>query len=268
MDRFVVKLEPKVKEVHVPLKSDSENDSINKRPRLEEPQQSQQLHSGIDMRPTSTSNINTGLPDKTSAAPPVIIDISIDCSSGPTQPRTNFPRRVISGNSRSFKSIWYDKFSWLEYSITKDAVFCFYCRHFLVQKSHDVLINTGYNDWKNIGKMCDKHETSNSHKMCISKYKGWIDSKKTGAVTTKINDQIAKEIEKNRECLKSIVRSALFCARQNIALRGHREVKARLPQVEQKGTPDSSDDSEEEESGEEDNTENRELEEESKKFAS
>jgi len=97
-------------------------------------------------------------------------------------------------------------------------VFCFICRHFSARKSYEVLINSGYSDWKNIGKMCEKHETSNSHKVCLSKYKGWMDDQKTGAV------QVKKEIGKNWECLKSIVRSAIFCARQNIALRRHRGI--------------------------------------------
>lgn len=73
--------------------------------------------------------------------------------------------------------------------------------------------------------MLKKHEMSNAHKFSASKYKGWLDSQKTGTVSSKISEQLGQEIERNRQTLKSIIRSALFCARQNIALRAHREVK-------------------------------------------
>jgi hypothetical protein len=246
MERFIVKLK---RGSTVSTQNDQD-----KRPRLE------CGSSKLEESHTSKNVPNTNCISDSSPSPKVVVpketntssitiitDLSTNCDAGPTQPKINFPKRIISGSSRSFSSTWYEKFFWLEYSLSKDAVFCFVCRHFSVQKAHEVLINSGYSDWKNFGKMCDKHESSNSHKTCLSKYKGWMDSKKTGAVTTKINDQVAKEIEKNRDCLKSIVRSVLFCARQNIALRGHREVKQRLSNViQQEGTLESSDDSGEE----------------------
>lgn len=154
------------------------------------------------------------------------LDISIDISIGPKQPTMNFPRRTIGGKPRSFQSHWYDKYFWLEYSEKKDSVFCFTCRHFSLQKSSETFVNSGYDDWKNLGKMIKKHEISNAHKFSASKYKGWKDSQKTGTVSSKISKQLTQEIEKkNRQTFKSIIRCALFCARQNIGLRAHREVK-------------------------------------------
>ncbi|XP_054259802.1 zinc finger MYM-type protein 1-like [Macrosteles quadrilineatus] len=50
---------------------------------------------------------------------------------------------------------------------------------------------------------------------------------------------MAQTVEKNRETLKTLVRSALFCARQGIALRGHREVQPGKAHED----PDDSDDS-------------------------
>ena len=47
---------------------------------------------------------------------------------GLTQPiNHSFPRRWQSGEWRSFQSTWYDKFDWLEYSVSKDAAYCLYC---------------------------------------------------------------------------------------------------------------------------------------------
>jgi hypothetical protein len=44
---------------------------------------------------------------------------------GPTQPRNLiFPRKWQSGQWRSFQQTWFDEFDWLEYSESKDAVYC------------------------------------------------------------------------------------------------------------------------------------------------
>lgn len=143
-----------------------------------------------DMNQPSTSRADQIKNDQS------ILDMSIDTSMGPRQPRINFPRRTIGGRPRSFQSHWYDKHFWLEYSEKKDAVFCFTCRHFSLQKSNETIVNHGYDDWKNLGKMLKKHEMSNAHKFSVSKYKGWLDSQKTGTVSSKISEQLGQEIEK------------------------------------------------------------------------
>lgn len=44
---------------------------------------------------------------------------------GPTQPiGHNYPR---SQDNRSFNDGWFQKYNWLEYSVEKDKVCCFYC---------------------------------------------------------------------------------------------------------------------------------------------
>jgi hypothetical protein len=46
----------------------------------------------------------------------------------PCQPKgLDFPRRQYGQSSRPFKQEWYDKYDWLEYSESKDTVYCFYC---------------------------------------------------------------------------------------------------------------------------------------------
>ena len=51
-------------------------------------------------------------------------------SSGPIRPIIDFPKSTIGSRDYKFQSRWYDEFEWLEYSVAKDAVFCFYCRCF------------------------------------------------------------------------------------------------------------------------------------------
>ncbi|KAL5246176.1 hypothetical protein ACI65C_013584 [Semiaphis heraclei] len=164
-----------------------------------------------------------------------VLDLSSTCDESAVQPVINFPRTVISGKHRCFQSSWYSKYPWLEYSITLNAVFCYYCRHFLphltVSQSHtekDALINRGYSDWKNISNLTKKHENTSSHKNAVMKYNSWLSTKKTGSVSSQINQQVKDQIIKNRETLTSIIRCILYCSRQDIGIREHKKIKPNL----------------------------------------
>lgn len=49
---------------------------------------------------------------------------------GPIRPLIEFPVSTSGKRTFKFQSRWYDLYSWLEYSVLKDAAFCFYCRCF------------------------------------------------------------------------------------------------------------------------------------------
>jgi hypothetical protein len=72
---------------------------------------------------------------------------------GPTQPIVNFPRKQSGDCRRAFQQSWYKRYNWVEYSVSKDAIFCFYCFLFkeLGRKEYfgfDVFNKVGFNDWK------------------------------------------------------------------------------------------------------------------------
>jgi hypothetical protein len=81
---------------------------------------------------------------------------------GPTQPIVNFPKKKFGDSSRAFQQAWYKKFDWLEYSVSKDATFCFYC--FLFKEpgraefhGFDVFNKLGFNNWKMAYKSLPEH---------------------------------------------------------------------------------------------------------------
>jgi hypothetical protein len=55
-------------------------------------------------------------------------DISRSAQDPPAQPKLMSYKQ--NKDNRSFRSIWYLKYPWLEYSIEQDCAFCYYCRHF------------------------------------------------------------------------------------------------------------------------------------------
>ena len=49
-------------------------------------------------------------------------------SKGPCQPHNHiFPKKKYGKDNRSFRDVWFKDNIWLEYSVAKDAAFCFWC---------------------------------------------------------------------------------------------------------------------------------------------
>lgn len=57
---------------------------------------------------------------------------------------------VFGNQKRSFNSKYYNEYNWLEYSIDKNAVFCYCCRVFGCDFKHNVFIKNGFTDWKRV----------------------------------------------------------------------------------------------------------------------
>ena len=59
-----------------------------------------------------------------------VVNIDQVLALGPIQPVINFPATKFGGRDYRFQKTWYSRYDWLEYSIEKDAMYCFYCRTF------------------------------------------------------------------------------------------------------------------------------------------
>ena len=80
-------------------------------------------------------------------------DISSSSDEKPVQPNPmtfRYPSKKMGQQNRSFNSKWFNAYSWLEYSIERDAAFCLLCRHFNTKggKNEDVFTRDGFTDWK------------------------------------------------------------------------------------------------------------------------
>ncbi|KAH7663320.1 Ribonuclease H-like protein [Dioscorea alata] len=81
---------------------------------------------------------------------------------GPCQPvGHNFPRKQQGKDLRSFKELWFQKFDWLEYSVEKDATYCFCCYLFKQPRSDklgiDAFTKTGFSNWKKAMEVFTEH---------------------------------------------------------------------------------------------------------------
>lgn len=77
--------------------------------------------------------------------------------TGPFQPYLDvYPRTQFGKQNRSFSKTYYKEYAWVEYSLKKDAVYCFACRIFgigdLVSKESSTFTRQGLNNWQKISK--------------------------------------------------------------------------------------------------------------------
>lgn len=161
-----------------------------------------------------------------------VIDISRSRHHPPTQPKLrSYPK---NNENRSFMVKWYDNRPWLEYSINKDASYCYYCRHFGVPASSSntkpqtgAFTNNGYKNWRKAldkSKGFDQHLKSYGHVLAANNYTVYQQREQSQSNVINVLDKgRIEQIRKNRERLTKIASTLLLCSRQCIGIRGHDE---------------------------------------------
>ncbi|KAF4678803.1 hypothetical protein FOZ60_016047 [Perkinsus olseni] len=133
-----------------------------------------------------------------------------------------------NAGGRSFLPAWQEKYAWLEYSAEKDSVFCYHCRHFgapRAAKSSPFFGDpNGFSNWKKATQRFEEHAASDYHRNAMEAFLDWSLMKESGqSVAASLAKQNEKVIRENRHYLKVILQCVVFCCKQGIALRGHRE---------------------------------------------
>lgn len=179
------------------------------------------LSSSTSATPDATSSTLPTTPASQPSSPPADLSALLEPATQPDL--KEFPRTVINGKARSFSAKWYKEFRFLEYSISKDAVFCKACRHFPPEMQDRGLALNGYRDWKHLRQACERHNACKYHLNAVEKLRGFRISQTSGSVVSQMNRDMDSLVNKNREHIKVVLDVLLFCAKQNIPLRGHRE---------------------------------------------
>ncbi|KAF0691533.1 Uncharacterized protein FWK35_00035159, partial [Aphis craccivora] len=189
--------------------------------------------------------IPTGSTDTTDQPEPIVDDFDLDLGdleSGPKRPKLKqFPLTQFGSQKRGFNSSYYVNNNWLEYSINKDAIFCYACRIFGNNHTEPTFTSVGFKNWKKLcgsrglknGKQSklDAHASTKTHLTCMAKWSGHnITVQKTGTVHTQLTTQHQLEIAANREYMNSLIDITLYLATQGLAFRGHDENKTSLNQ--------------------------------------
>lgn len=158
-------------------------------------------------------------------------DISLTPSDSPTQPVLREYPTVLdrNGDKRSFLAAWFGQHSWLEYSQTENAAFCFACRHFChSDKAEETFVRKGFQNWKkahNRDKGLTGHQKAELH---VAAMTAWCEYKKLkitgqGSVAQMQSAAYSKQVSENRHYLQTVAEVLLLTAAQNVSQRGHRE---------------------------------------------
>ncbi|CAN6586651.1 unnamed protein product [Malus baccata var. baccata] len=137
------------------------------------------------------------------------------------------PRKV--SNKRCFITGWFDKFKWLEYSISKDAVFCRYCYLFkcdfdqMGSTGSDVFTEKGFTNWRKGPENLRNHEggVGSLHNKDGQQARDLMTQKQH------IETFVIKQTDEARNNYHTLLSASLECTRwllgQGLPFRGHDE---------------------------------------------
>ena len=144
------------------------------------------------------------------------------------QPKTfRFAQRsygIKEPGQRSFQPSWFDSRPWMHYDESQDRAFCHLCmlayrdrklRNLNLDKAY---ILNGYSNGKEACVSFRKHEASKCHQESVLKVESL--PKAFGDIGEKMSKTHSEEKSDNRDCLRKILSSIRFLARQGISLRG------------------------------------------------
>ena len=117
-----------------------------------------------------------------------------------------------------------------------DGAFCINCVLFGGESSHNAsklshLFRSPLDCWsKALDKLKDHATKSPIHATATiraTQFRRCMENK-TESIDVQLNNKVSEMVRENREKLKPIVAAIVFCGRQNVALRGHRDDSASL----------------------------------------
>ena len=145
----------------------------------------------------------------------------------------DFPVSVECSNSkRHFVWGWLKRFPWLAYSKFLDGAFCLPCVFFGVQCGRnsnklDKLYKTPLTLWTSAMSRFTKHASGKCemHNFSVIAMDNFLRNmtRESLPIDQQINSLLQQQIKRNREILKSLFKTIIFCGRNNIALRGPRD---------------------------------------------
>lgn len=152
---------------------------------------------------------------------------------GPFQPVLPiYPRVQIGKQKRSFHAHYFKKYNWIEYSVAKDAAFCFSCRFFKSNNFNSSQLDSafttkGFRNWANATKLLDKHQLSKSHLTSSTSLHQYVSGKPIDVVLDNAKNLSLKKCEAdrlmNRKYMERLIDITIFLGKTGQPFRGHNE---------------------------------------------
>ena len=147
----------------------------------------------------------------------------------PRDPLFEIPSTVESGKSRKFQRAWLQQYSWLAYSKYLDVAFCLPCVLFGRGATVAKLMKSPTTGWTSATSRFKKHsngkcETHNTAVLAMDNFVR-VMKRQIVPINEQLDTLLQQQIDTNRKILSSLLKTVIFCGRNNIALRGHRDDK-------------------------------------------
>lgn len=114
--------------------------------------------------------------------------------------------------------------SWMVYSPSKEALYCFCCKLFSDRSNSKFNSEDGFNIWWKLNPRISEHESSAAHVRNFTQWKELEIRIARGATIDKKEQEVVEsQVKKWKEILSRLLAIIRFLAKQNLALRGHRE---------------------------------------------
>ncbi|KAK1377465.1 zinc finger MYM-type protein 1-like [Heracleum sosnowskyi] len=146
---------------------------------------------------------------------------------GPCQPVDHvFPKILFGTKERRFNVKWFDSSwrPWLEYSVFKDAAFCFICYLFKAENTAggDAFVSEGFKAWNRIETIRDhvgKHTSSHNNAVIAIE----LFTKQKGSIVTALSKQTDEIMSAYRKRLEASITAIRWLLLQGLPFRGHDE---------------------------------------------
>uniref|UniRef100_A0A1X7VUS2 TTF-type domain-containing protein n=1 Tax=Amphimedon queenslandica TaxID=400682 RepID=A0A1X7VUS2_AMPQE len=175
---------------------------------------------------TSTSSTTMSEPTYDDSVPFISInsqpnDIASSLNNTPVQPHiARFQKTQLRDRSHSFSKHWYPLYPFIEYSVQKDAIFYYSCRHFPSHSgsADSAFTRDGFRNWKKVCEKLRKHSQSVSHKESMAKWTVYKQTKATSTFADQLFCQWATTVAANRQYITTLAKIAVLSPCQAIAL--------------------------------------------------
>ncbi|KAL4154106.1 hypothetical protein QTP88_001939 [Uroleucon formosanum] len=147
-------------------------------------------------------------------------------------PNFAFPEKIEGKQKRKFQYKYLTTFSWLAYSHLKEGAYCKLCILFafsgggIANQRLGKLVTEPMVKFKDAINEFKNHEKKEYHLMSVQRANYFLinfENDGSKAVDVLIDKRKQQVIESNQKRIVPIIKTILFCARNNLPLRGHRE---------------------------------------------
>ena len=144
-------------------------------------------------------------------------------------PQFNYPATYMNGCNRRFKVEWVKAHPWLHYSSTEDGAYCKACALFAPEDAGSqklgILVVKPFCKWTKQSSVFQSHEQCQYHHDSMTKMLGFKETCTDPAkgVASMLNQECAERMRRNTTVMKSLLECIIFCGKQGLPLRGHRD---------------------------------------------